>query len=185
VGKYILIHTAYDLLPTFLGAMMLATIVGIIISTADSFLLIPANTLIKDIYLKYINESASEKKIVGLSRLLVLILGILAYIISIGFSKSAGFFERALYAYTIYGASITPALLAALFWKRSTKEGAVTSILSGIIITFLWKEFPILWNWLPSELYFSLDEVLPAILVSSLVLFIVSIFTQEKESAIK
>ena len=185
VGKYVLIHTAYDLLPAFLGAMMLATIVGIIISTADSFLLIPANTLIKDVYLKYINESASEKKIVGLSRLLVLILGILAYIISIGFSKSAGFFERALYAYTIYGASITPALLAALFWKRSTKEGAVTSILSGIIITFLWKEFPILWNWLPSELYFSLDEVLPAILVSSLVLFIVSIFTQEKESAIK
>ncbi len=185
VGKYVLIHTAYDLLPAFLGAMMLATIVGIIISTADSFLLIPANTLIKDVYLKYINENASEKKIVGLSRLLVLILGILAYIVSIGFSKSAGFFERALYAYTIYGASITPALLAALFWKRSTKEGAVTSILSGIIITFLWKEFPILWNWLPSELYFSLDEVLPAILVSSLVLFIVSIFTQEKESAIK
>ena len=55
VGKYILIYTAYELLPAILGAMMLATIVGIIISTADSFLLIPANTLIKDIYLKYIN----------------------------------------------------------------------------------------------------------------------------------
>jgi len=185
VGKYILIYTAYDLLPAFLGAMMLATIVGIIISTADSFLLIPANTLIKDIYLTYINENASEKKIVGLSRVLVLILGIIAYIVSIGFSKSAGFFERALYAYTIYGASITPTLLAALFWKRSTKEGAVSSILSGIIITFLWKDFPILWKWLPDEIYLSLDEVLPAILVSSLVLFIVSILTQEKESTIK
>ena len=91
VGKYILIYTAYDLLPAFLGAMMLATIVGIIISTADSFLLIPANTLIKDIYLKYINENASEKKIVRLSRILVLILGIIAYLVSIGFSKSAGF----------------------------------------------------------------------------------------------
>ena len=178
-GKYILIYTAYELLPAILGAMMLATIVGIIISTADSFLLIPANTLIKDIYLKYINENASEKKIVALSRILVLLLGIIAYVVSIGFSKSAGFFERALYAYTIYGASITPTLLAALFWKKSTKEGAVSSILSGIIITFLWKEIPTLWRWLPSELYNSLDEVLPAILVSSIVLIVVSLFTQK------
>ena len=185
VGKYVLIHTAYDLLPTFLGALMLATIVGIIISTADSFLLIPANSLIKDIYLKYINEDASEKRIVALSRLLVLILGIIAYLVSIAFSKSTGFFERALYAYTIYGASITPVLLAALFWKKSTKEGAVASILSGIIITLLWKEFPILWNWLPKGLYNSLDEVLPAIIVSSIVLIIGSIATQEKKSSIK
>ena len=185
VGKYILIYAAYDLLPAFLGAMMLATIVGIIISTADSFLLIPANTLIKDIYLTYINRNLSEKKIVRLSRILVLILGIIAYVVSIGFSKSAGFFERALYAYTIYGVSITPTLLAALFWKKSTKEGAVSSILSGIIITFLWKDFPILWEWFLGEHYRSLDEVLPAILVSSFVLFIVSIFTQKKESAIK
>ena len=185
VGKYVLIHTAYDLLPTFLGALMLATIVGIIISTADSFLLIPANSLIKDIYLKYINEDASEKRIVALSRLLVLILGIIAYLVSIAFSKSTGFFERALYAYTIYGASITPVLLAALFWKKSTKEGAVASILSGIIITLLWKEFPILWNWLPNGLYNSLDEVLPAIIVSSIVLIIGSIATQEKKSSIK
>ena len=185
VGKYVLIHTAYDLLPTFLGALMLATIVGIIISTADSFLLIPANSLIKDIYLKYINEDASEKRIVGLSRLLVLILGIIAYLVSIAFSKSTGFFERALYAYTIYGASITPVLLAALFWKNSTKEGAVASIISGIIITLLWKEFPILWNWLPKGLYNSLDEVLPAIIVSSIVLIIGSIATQEKKSSIK
>ena len=185
VGKYVLIHTAYDLLPTFLGALMLATIVGIIISTADSFLLIPANSLIKDIYLKYINEDASEKRIVALSRLLVLILGIIAYLVSIAFSKSTGFFARALYAYTIYGASITPVLLAALFWKKSTKEGAVASILSGIIITLLWKEFPILWNWLPNGLYNSLDEVLPAIIVSSIVLIIGSIATQEKKSSIK
>ena len=56
-----------------------------------------------------------------------MILGILAYIVSLGFARSAGFFERALYAYTIYGASITPSLVAALFWKGATKAGAVSS----------------------------------------------------------
>ena len=89
----------------------------------------------------------------SLSRILVLLLGIIAYVVSIGFSKSAGFFERALYAYTIYGASITPTLLAALFWKKSTKEGAVSSILSVIIINFLLKEIPTIWRLLTIEIY--------------------------------
>ena len=86
----------------------MTTIIGIIISTADSYLLVPATTIMRDVYQTYINENASEKKIVFLSRLLVLGLGTLAYVISLGFSESAGFFERALYAYTIYGAAITP-----------------------------------------------------------------------------
>ena len=108
VGKYVLIYASHKFLPTFLGAIMMTTIVGIIISTADSFLLVPATTLMRDVYLNYINPNADEKKIVLLSRLLVLALGIVAYIVSLGFAKSAGFFERALYAYTIYGAAITP-----------------------------------------------------------------------------
>ena len=85
VGKHVLIYAAHQFLPTFLGAIMLTTIVGIIISTADSFLLVPANTLIRDIYLNYINPQASEKNIVRLSRLLVLMLRIIAYILSIVF----------------------------------------------------------------------------------------------------
>ena len=181
VGKHVLIYAAHQFLPTFLGAIMLTTIVGIIISTADSFLLVPANSLIRDIYLNYINPQASEKNIVRLSRLLVLMLGIIAYIVSIGFSRSAGFFERALYAYTIYGAAITPALVAALFWKGATKEGAVASIICGILVTLFWKELPGLWFWLPTEWYISLDEVLPAISGSLLALICVSYLTQKAD----
>jgi len=181
VGKHVLIYAAHQFLPTFLGAIMLTTIVGIIISTADSFLLVPANTLIRDIYLNYINPQASEKNIVRLSRLLVLLLGIIAYIVSIGFSRSAGFFERALYAYTIYGAAITPALLAALFWRGATKEGAVASIICGTLVTLFWKELPGLWFWLPTEWYISLDEVLPAISGSLLALICVSYLTQKAD----
>ena len=135
VGKYVLIYASHKFLPTFIGAIMMTTIVGIIISTADSFLLVPATTLMRDIYLNYIDPRANEKKIVLLSRVLVLILGIIAYIVSLGFARSAGFFERALYAYTIYGASITPSLVAALFWKGATKAGAVSSIVTGAVVT--------------------------------------------------
>ena len=179
VGKYVLIYAAHKLLPTFLGAIMMTTIVGIIISTADSFLLVPATTLMRDVYLNYINPKANEKKIVLLSRVLVLGLGIIAYIVSLGFAKSSGFFERALYAYTIYGAAITPSLVAALFWKRATKDGAVVSILTGTVTTLLWKEAAFIQNIIPQNIYNNMDEVLPAITLSVVSLVVVSLLTKK------
>ena len=175
IGKYILIYASHNFLPIFLSAVMMTTIVGIIISTADSFLLVPATTLMRDIYMNYVNPYANEKRIVLLSRLLVLVLGIVAYIVSLGFAKSAGFFERALYAYTIYGASITPALVAALFWKRASKIGAILSISSGTVTTLLWKEAGFIQNLIPTSIYSNIDEVLPAITVSVLGLILGSI----------
>ena len=179
VGKYVLIYASHKFLPTFLGAIMMTTIVGIIISTADSFLLVPATTLMRDIYLNYINPNANEKKIVLLSRVLVLILGIVAYIVSLGFAKSTGFFERALYAYTIYGAAITPSLVAALFWKGATKAGAIASILTGTITTLIWKESSFIQGFIPEVIYLNMDEVLPAITLSVLSLIVVSLFTKK------
>ena len=179
VGKYVLIYAAHKLLPTFLGAIMMTTIVGIIISTADSYLLVPARTLMRDVYLNYINPNADEKKIVFLSRMLVLGLGIIAYIVSLGFAKSAGFFERALYAYTIYGAAITPSLVAALFWKGATKEGAVASIITGTVTTLLWKEAAFIQTIIPQNIYNNMDEVLPAITLSVVSLVVVSLLTKK------
>ena len=179
VGKYVLIYAAHKFLPTFIGAIMMTTIVGIIISTADSFLLVPATTLMRDVYLNYVNPNADDKKIVLLSRLLVLGLGIVAYIVSLGFAKSAGFFERALYAYTIYGAAITPSLVAALFWKGATKAGAVTSIITGTVTTLLWKEATFIRDIIPANVYNNMDEVLPAITISVFSLVVVSLATKK------
>ncbi|MEE8336026.1 MAG: sodium:solute symporter family protein [Candidatus Neomarinimicrobiota bacterium] len=176
-GRHILIFAAHQLLPPFLGAIIMTTIVGIIISTADSFLLVPATTIMRDLYLKYINPKAGEKLIVFLSRILVLVLGIIAYIVSRGFAQSAGFFERALYAYTIYGAAITPSLVAALFWKKATKIGAIASIISGMTMTLLWKESEIIKNIIPENIYTNVDEVLPAITISVLFLVVFSLLT--------
>ena len=180
VGKYVLIYASHEFLPPFIGAIMMTTIVGIIISTADSYLLVPTTTLMRDIYLNYFNKNADQAKIVFLSRVLVIVLGIIAYAVSLGFAKSAGFFERALYAYTIYGAAITPSLVAALFWKGATKEGAIASILVGTLTTLLWKESSFIMNIVPDDIYGNMDEVLPAITFSVISLVLVSLLTQKK-----
>jgi Na+/proline symporter len=176
-GKYVLIYAAKAFMPTPLGILFLVTIVGIIISTADSFLLIPSTTVIRDIYLNYVNPKASEKRVVFLSRLLVLVFGIIAYLVSLAFAKSTTIFEKALYAYTIYGAAITPCLVAALFWKRATKTGAVLSILGGAVTALVWSELGVLRSALPAWAM-EVDAVLPAITVSILALVLGSLVTR-------
>jgi Na+/proline symporter len=176
IGKYVLIYAAKDFMPIALGMLFMITIVGIIISTADSFLLIPATCIIRDVYLNYINPKAPEKKVVFLSRLLVLVLGIIAYLVSLSFAQSTTIFKRAMYAYTIYGAAITPCLVAALFWPGASKQGAIASILTGTFIALAWSEMGFIRNIMPvwaSEL----DAVLPAIATSVTALIFVSLLT--------
>jgi SSS family solute:Na+ symporter/sodium/proline symporter len=77
------------------------------------------------------------------------------------------FLSVALLAYTIYGAAITPSLIAAFFWKGATAQGAIASIGFGTLTTLAWKQFvggPV-------------DAVLPAILVSIVALILVSHLT--------
>jgi len=179
-GRYILIYAARHFMGPVLGIIFMITVVGIIISTADSFLLVPATTFIKDIYQQYINPKAGEKRIVFMSRLMVLTFGIIAWLVSRVFSESTTVFEKALYAFTVYGSAITPCLVAALFWKRATKVGAISSILAGTVTTLLWEE--VIKVHLPAEIA-KLDAVLPAITLSVFALIVVSLLTKKKQTS--
>jgi Na+/proline symporter len=95
------------------------------------------------------------------------LLGAIAYVIS---TYSQAFLEVALRAYTIYGTGVTPSLVAALTWKRATATGAVTSIVTGVLVTLIW-EFG---GYGEST---AIDPVIPAIAVSVLSLIVVSLLT--------
>ncbi|NQT13365.1 MAG: sodium:solute symporter family protein [Planctomycetes bacterium] len=178
-GKYILIYAAKHYLALPLGCLFMVTVVAVIVSTADSFLLVPATTVINDVYLTYVNPKADQKKIVRLSRWMVVVFGVSAYLVSLAFAESTGFFEKALYAFTIYGASITPSLVAAIVWKRATKAGAITSILAGTVVSLVWSEVDIVRDALPPSIA-ELDAVLPAITVSVACLVVVSLLTKNE-----
>lgn len=178
-GKYILIYAARHYLALPLGCLFMVTVVAIIISTADSFLLVPATTVVNDVYLTYVNPKASQKRIVWLSRWMVVVFGVIAYLVSLAFAESTGFFEKALYAFTIYGASITPSLVAAIVWPRATKAGAISSILAGTVVSLVWSEAEVLRDALPPSIS-GLDAVLPAITVSVVCLVVVSLLTKNE-----
>ena len=165
----------YANLPAFLGLILVSTMMAIIVSTADSFLLIPATNLTRDVYVKYIEKEAEEKKILLISRILVLLLGLISYLLV---SEFKTVLSAAFTAYNIYGTSITPSLLAAFLWKRATKEGAVASILAGTTATIIWTYFLPSWSGYDSLNSFFKEMTYPATGLSIFALISVSLLTK-------
>lgn len=161
-------------LPMVIGMLLVATMLAIIVSTADSFLLVPATNLTRDVYQRFIAPNAPERRVVIIGRAMVLILGFIAYLLVDQFPT---ILTAAYTAYLIYGAGITPALLAAFLWKRATKQAAVTSIASGAAVTVTWtfylsrQDFFATWHPMLQEVTY------PAVTVSVLALVIVSLLT--------
>jgi Na+/proline symporter len=132
----VIAYASRDFLPPVLGAILLTTILAIIISTAIGYLLVPTTAIVRDVYQRFLNPGASETSIIWLSRTMVVVLGLIAYGIS---TLSTQFLSVALYAYTVYGAAITPSLVAALTWDRATTQGSIASILGGTAATLSWE----------------------------------------------
>jgi SSS family solute:Na+ symporter len=155
-----------------LGALLMGAIFAKIISTANNWLFSPSTNLVNDIYLRYISPQASSKKTLIISRLMVVLLGLWALYQSLHIESVL---KKALYAYTIYGAALTPVILAAFFWKRATAAGAVASIAVGTVVTIFW-DTGFIHHTLPPVIS-GRDAILPALLASLLCLFIVSPLT--------
>jgi solute:Na+ symporter, SSS family len=137
-SERIILHTArYSTevgIPLWGGLLLLCAAIAIITSTGNSFLLAPSTNLTRDIYQRFINPDASMKKMVMFQRIMILLLGIMAYLLLTQFTT---ILAMALTAYTMVGAGLTPALLAAFLWKRVTMAGGVASIATGMGLTLL------------------------------------------------
>lgn len=129
---------ATDLLSPLLGTILLISILSIIMSTSDSYLLSPATNIVRDIYLRFMKPNASDKKILFLTRLWVVVLGVLAFSGAMWFETVL---EYAMIAYTIYGAGVFFPIVASFFWKRATSAGAVSAIIGGTVFTIIWEFF--------------------------------------------
>ena len=161
-------------LPLFLGMIVVATMMAVIVSTADSFLLVPATNLTRDVVQRFIYPDMSEKIVVLMGRGWVLLLGFLAYLLVEAFPT---ILDAVYSSYLIYGAAITPPLLAAFLWKRATWQGAVSSIVVGSVVTLVWMFYlanqPYYSDWNP----FLQEATYPAVALSILTLVGVSLLT--------
>lgn len=167
----IILHLARFDLPGWSGALLMCAAVAIILSTANTFLMIPSTNIARDIYQRYLNPSVSQDALIWFQRFWIVVLGIIAYVLA-NFFKSI--LDMAFTAYTMVGAGITPALLAAFLWKRVTVAGGVSSIIAGMSTTLI---VTILNFVLPQPLMETDFIILPAAGASLLCLVVVSLLT--------
>jgi len=107
------------------------------------------------------------------SRVIVILLGGFALLQATTFTSVL---KASLYAYTVYGAAVTPVVMAVFFWKRTTSAAAVVSIVLGAVITIVWNLAgwgDIVWPALGT----SIDAVYPALAASVFSLIVVSLLT--------
>jgi len=168
-GKIILL-VAHKGVPVAVGCALMAAIVAIIISTANSFLLVPATNVIRDIYQRFINPNLPDGKMIVYSRLTVIALGFVSYSLISFFPR---ILDAAYAAYTVYGAGITPALMAVFFWKRATTAGGVLSIAGGMATTVIWEVI----NKIQGHLPWGVPAIYPALICSVVLLIVVSLST--------
>ena len=161
-----------------LGALLMGAIFAKIISTANNWLFSPSTNLVNDIYLRYLSPDASNKRILLVSRLMVVLLGLWALYQS---THIESVLKKSLYAYTIYSAALTPVILAAFFWRRATAVAAVASIAAGTFVTIFWDS-AFVHNHLPA-IVAQRDAIFPALLASLVCLLVVSLLTPRPSAA--
>ena len=170
-------------LPVYAGVLLIAAAVAIILSTANTYLMIPSTNLARDFYQRFINPKASDRQIVTLQRLLIVMLGLVALVLANFFTS---ILDMAFTAYTFVGAGVTPALLAAFLWRRATVKGGVASIGTGMAVTLVITIANIFlqdstWTWMIADMQVlpmaTEYIIIPATLASVITLIVVSLAT--------
>ncbi len=160
---------AEQLLPTPLTAIVLIGVLSAIMSTISSQILVAASTVAHDIYSKMLKQSLSHQRIIFVSRLTVLFLGLGAILIALGETRVIFWFV--LFAWSGLGASFGPLILFTLYWKETSRQGAIAGMFTGFVITLVWK----ITGLSDSVVY----ELVPAFLLSSLAIYFVSKATKK------
>lgn len=153
--------------------LLVGGIFAAILSTADSQLLIVASTFVRDIYEKIIrrNQPIPEQKKLLLSRLIVIFSGCIALILA--YLARDIIFWLVLFAWAGLGAAFGPALILSLYWKKTTRLGILSGMITGTVITILWK----LYLKAPTGIY----ELIPAFFGACGMILLIS-WIQDRQS---
>ncbi len=173
---FVLISTNF-LVPVFAG-MVMAGILAATISSSDSYLLIAASAFSKNIYQGIMRKEASDKAVLRASRITLIVIAIIAMIIAS--DENSIIFKVVSFAWAGFGATFGPVMLFSLFWKRTSRAGAIAGMLAGGFMVFIWKLLV-----RPLGGVYGIYELLPAFVVSCIFIVMVSLMSQRESEEIE
>ncbi|MBR7136976.1 MAG: sodium:proline symporter, partial [Clostridia bacterium] len=177
-SESIFITLANSSLPAILAGFVMAGILAATISSSDSYLLIAASAFSKNIFQGICKKNATDKQVMLVSRITLLVLALIG--VTIALDEDSIIFQIVSFAWAGFGATFGPLMLFSLFWKRTTKAGAIAGMVSGAGMVFLWK-------LVISKLggVFAIYELLPAFIVSAIFIVVFSLLSKAPSKEIE
>ena len=163
----IFISMSQILFNPWIAGILLSAILAAIMSTASSQLLVSSSTIAEDFYRKIFKKEASEKTAMFVSRISVLLVSIIAFIIST--DKNSSVLHIVAYAWAGFGASFGSVILFSLFWGRMTRMGAIAGMITGAVVVVTYEKF--FAKWFDFPIY----EIVPGFICASIAIVIVSL----------
>lgn len=155
----------------WIAGIVLAAILAAVMSTLSCQLLVCSSTLTEDFYKSFIRKTASQKELVWVGRLMVLLIALLAIVLASNpESKVLGLVA---YAWAGFGAAFGPLIILSLFWKRMTLNGALAGMIIGAVTVIVWKNI-----WADTGIY----EIIPGFICSLIAIIVVSLFGKQPNS---
>jgi sodium/proline symporter len=175
-GIFITLSTSY--LPPIVAGFVMAGILAATISSSDSYLLIAASAFAKNIFQGMFKKNATEKQVMWTTRITLLVLTLIGVLIAL--DENSVIFQIVSFAWAGFGATFGPLVLFSLFWKRTTRAGAIAGMVSGAGMVFLWKLVISGFGGV-----FAIYELLPAFIFSSICIVVVSLLTKKPSAEIE
>ena len=173
-GETVYILMVMKIFPLIIAGVFLAAVM----STADSQLLVTASAITEDFYKAKIRPNASDKELMMVSRLTVMGVSIIAILIALNPNNTVlGLVEN---AWAGFGATFGPIMLFSLFYKKTSRNGAIAGIVTGGLVAIIWRNLGNMYGGI-----FSLYEIVPGFILSAIAIYLVSKFGQEPSQEIQ
>lgn len=172
-AERVFILMAESLSAPFITGIIWSAILAAIMSTSSSQLLVTSSAVSRDLFQAFLKKDASEKTLIRVSRLSVLLVSAIA--VYLGSDPNSYIFSIVSYAWAGFGACFGATVLLSLYWKRMTLKGAYAGVIVGGVTVLIWKQF----EW------FGLYELVPGFFFSIAAIIIVSLLDKEPSENIK
>ncbi len=181
----IFVELARDVFPSFIAGILLAAIIAASMSTADSQLLVAASSFASDLYKPIIRKNATNKEMLWVSRVIVIVISVVAFFIASSKGKAAqAIMDLVSNAWGIFGAAFGPAVIFSLFWKRFTYKGAVAGIIVGAVVDMLWLWLPVS-NGMALTALTGVYEIIPGFIAGALAAFVVTLIDKAPSAEVE
>ncbi len=141
-GRALVLNAARYMVPWPVGILLLGAACAVVLSTGMNYLLSSSSNVMRDIYQGMINPNADPTKMVALQKVFIVVMGFCAFLmifVPTVLHSKISILQYAYFAYTMYGVAVTPALFAALTWRRATWQGGLASIVGGAVATVFFE----------------------------------------------